>query len=107
MKTIHIKLPDKRRNISMFEVLSNQCQHPRAILNHWSAYARTLENSGDGDMTKLSFELDHEMRLCMERSSSMLLSGQLFLFHFLPYMRDSVLVKFVYESCLNDFWLLR
>lgn len=35
-------------------------------------YARTLENSVDGDMTKLSFELDQEMRCWMVWSSSIL-----------------------------------
>lgn len=34
--------------------------------------ARTRENSVEGDMTKLSLPLDHEMRCWMERSSSML-----------------------------------
>lgn len=34
----------------------------------------TLENSLDGDITKLSFVLDHEMRCCMLWSSSILYS---------------------------------
>lgn len=34
--------------------------------------ARTLENSEVGDMTKLSLELDHEMRCWMLGSSSIL-----------------------------------
>lgn len=37
-----------------------------------STYARTFENSDDGDMTKLSFVFDHEMRCDMLWSSSML-----------------------------------
>ena len=32
----------------------------------------TFENSFDGDITKLSFDADHEMRCCMLWSSSML-----------------------------------
>lgn len=35
-------------------------------------YASTLENSLDGDTTKLSFVFDHEMRCCILGSSSML-----------------------------------
>ena len=35
-------------------------------------YDRTLEKSLEGDMTKLSFVLDQEMRCCMLWSSSML-----------------------------------
>jgi len=34
------------------------------MLRKWGdiAYDRTFENSVDGDMTKLSFELDHDIR---------------------------------------------
>jgi hypothetical protein len=39
-------------------------------------YDKTLENSLDGDMTKLSFVLDHEMRCWMLWSSSMLCAHQ-------------------------------
>lgn len=35
-------------------------------------YERTLEKSFDGDMTKLSSELDHDMRCDMLGSSSIL-----------------------------------
>ena len=35
-------------------------------------YAKTLENSEDGDIRKLSFEEDQEMRCSMLGSSSML-----------------------------------
>lgn len=37
-----------------------------------ATYDRTLENSLDGDMTKLSFVLDQEMRCWMLWSSSIL-----------------------------------
>lgn len=30
-----------------------------------STYASTFENSDEGDMTKLSLELDHEIRCCI------------------------------------------
>jgi hypothetical protein len=43
-----------------------------AIASRWT-YDRTLENSLEGDMTKLSFVFDQEMRCCMLWSSSMLL----------------------------------
>jgi len=39
-------------------------------------YAKTFENSDDGDITKLSFELDHEMRCWILWSSSILLQCQ-------------------------------
>ena len=35
-------------------------------------YARTLEKSVDGDMTKLSLLFDHEIRFCIAGSSNML-----------------------------------
>lgn len=35
-------------------------------------YARTLEKSADGDITKLSALADHDIRCCMLGSSSML-----------------------------------
>jgi hypothetical protein len=36
------------------------------------AYARTLENSVEGDITKLSLVLDQEIKCCILWSSSML-----------------------------------
>jgi hypothetical protein len=39
-------------------------------------YARTFENSEDGDMTKLSLVLDQEMRCWMVWSSNILQYGQ-------------------------------
>jgi len=56
----------------MFEILPSRCQRLSKGFCQKIAYARTLENSGDGDMTKLSLEADQEIRLCMPRSSSML-----------------------------------
>lgn len=40
-----------------------------------STYERTFANSVEGDITKLSFVLDHEIRCAIERSSSMLLQS--------------------------------
>lgn len=40
------------------------------------AYASTLENSVEGDMTKLSLVLDHEIKCCILWSSSMLHKSQ-------------------------------
>lgn len=45
------------------------------ILDEDIAYARTLENSVEGDMTKLSLVLDHEIKCCILWSSSMLHVG--------------------------------
>lgn len=48
---------------------------PRGIAFR-STYAKTFENSEDGDMTKLSFVLAHDIRCCMLGSSNMLRSSQ-------------------------------
>lgn len=40
------------------------------------SYASTFENSGVGDMMKLSLLLDHDMRFCILGSSSMLIQCQ-------------------------------
>ena len=40
----------------------SQRQTPHSPRHGGETHARTLENSDVGDMTKLSFELDHEMR---------------------------------------------
>jgi hypothetical protein len=42
-------------------------QYPGAVSSYerGGTYDNTLENSLDGDMTKLSLVLDHEMRCCM------------------------------------------
>lgn len=58
------------------------------------AHARTLENSGDGDMTKLSLEVDQEMRLWMLRSSSMLASVSRYLF-------PKPIVLYLYSLCMK------
>lgn len=50
----------------MFEVLPELVSIVSRIdINLIDTHARTLENSEDGDMTKLSFELDHEIRCWM------------------------------------------
>ena len=68
-------------------------------------YERTFEKSWQGDMTKLSFELDHEMRCLIDSSSSILRSGKLNS----PVVStpDLVLVQLVNECGLHDLGLLR
>lgn len=63
-------------------------------------YDRTLLNSLDGLMTKLSFVLDHEMRCWMLWSSSMLWAHQLLQVSSLR--GSALLVQLVDEGCLND-----
>jgi hypothetical protein len=61
----------------MFEVgsatVSEKPANPSAGKD--STYARTLENSDVGDITKLSFVFDQEMRCWMPGSSNMLFGG--------------------------------
>jgi hypothetical protein len=57
----------------MFEVLTALHQYPTTRdYKSRSTHARTFENSEDGDITKLSFVLDHEIKCWMVWSSSML-----------------------------------
>ena len=61
MEPIHIELSDEGRDVGMFKVLSVSL----SLLTHFrspATYARTFENSGEGDMTKLSFEDDQEIK---------------------------------------------
>lgn len=73
VKSIHIQLSYKRRNISMLEILPVTCEQLYPKQNKCCTHERTLEKSLDGDMTKLSAELDHDIKCCMFGSSSMLL----------------------------------
>lgn len=68
-------------------------------------YDRTFENSLDGDITKLSFVLDQDIRCWMLWSSSML--AMISMCVQLPGSGVGPLVKFVNESRLHDLWLLR
>jgi hypothetical protein len=103
MKAVHVQLSYEGRYVCVFEILPGPCQRLSTELSFLLAYARTLENSGEGDMTKLSLEADQEIRLCMLRSSSMLQSSQLML---LQGTTGAVLVELVYESRLHHFRLL-
>lgn len=72
MKTIHIQLPDERRNVRVFEILAVAQLVSFYGLRRFKTYARTLEKSCEGDITKLSAELDQLIRCCMFGSSNML-----------------------------------
>ena len=74
VESIHVELSYKRRDISVFEVLA-AARHMSAgshLCRQAETNARTLENSDVGDMTKLSFVLDHEIKCTMLGSSSIL-----------------------------------
>ena len=73
MKTIHIQLPDKRRDIGVFKVLpAIRLVHLSLVRSQGWTYASTLENSLEGDITKLSLEFDQDIRCCILGSSSIL-----------------------------------
>jgi hypothetical protein len=64
-----------------------------------STYDKTFENSVEGDMTKLSFELDHEIKCWMPGSSNMLLCS---LTTLLTFSAKSPLHKtYLYSLCIN------
>lgn len=70
-------------------------------------YARTLEKSVDGDMTKLSLLLDHEMRFCIAGSSNILHARQPTDRPWsAPVIHDLLLVKLVNKCRLHHFGLL-
>lgn len=60
----------------MFEILTVGFGREPGWIEIWKqtekTYARTLENSEVGDMTKLSFEFDHEIKCWIDMSSSIL-----------------------------------
>lgn len=65
VKPIHVQLSHEGGDISMLEVLSTKV----SVFLIWygcdHTHARTFENSDDGDMTKLSLVLDHEIKCWM------------------------------------------
>lgn len=70
MEAIHVQLSYERRDVGVFEVLPNiVSKHVSSTCCTWNkvrwTHAKTLENSVDGDMTKLSLELDHEIKCCI------------------------------------------
>lgn len=86
MKTVHVELTHKRRNVRMFKILSRGLKVstlviPRGLTAKGKAYDNTLEKSAEGDMTKLSADEDHEIRCCMLESSSMLLPSSVTVAH--------------------------
>lgn len=56
----------------MLKVLPTQSEHDQVCRKLFQTHARTLEKSVDGDITKLSLLLDHEIRFCILWSSNML-----------------------------------
>ena len=72
MKAVHVELPYEGRHIGMLEVLSENSQPSIVECDPGHTYESTLEKSWVGDMTKLSLLLDHDMRLEMLLSSSIL-----------------------------------
>jgi hypothetical protein len=73
VEPVHVKLPDKRRDVRMLEIVPSTVRTASTEQKKGAGtHARTLANSEEGDMTKLSFEFDHEMRCSILRSSSML-----------------------------------
>lgn len=68
-------------------------------------YDRTFENSVDGDMTKLSFELDHDIRCWMVWSSNILTKPVSPIILRLQ-ANSNLLVQFMNECSLHDLGLL-
>lgn len=65
MKPVHVQLADKGRNVGMFEIRPSRGLAGARSYYTSIAYAKTFENSVEGDMTKLSLDWDQEMRCCM------------------------------------------
>ena len=88
MEAVHVQLPYEGRDVGVFEVLAGharywlatELQQPKVTAERGSrpaegkggTYASTFENSCEGCMTKLSAEGVHEIRCCIDLSSSML-----------------------------------
>lgn len=78
MKTVHIELSYKGRDVGMLKILtvmtisdsSGARMREREIMG--ITHERTFENSDVGDMTKLSFVLDHDIKCWMLGSSNIL-----------------------------------
>lgn len=105
MKAVHVQLSNKRRDVGVLEIRPTGCVSIAQHENGWGGtYDRTFENSLEGDMTKLSFVLDHEMRCWMLWSSSMLRLCQYI--DCISRSGADPLVEFMYESCLDDLGLL-
>src|SRR5437773_1594790 len=74
VETVHVELSDERGNVGMLEVLATSSRVSNSIerLVRRLAYASTLENSCEGCMTKLSEVGVHEIKCCIDLSSSIL-----------------------------------
>lgn len=75
VETVHVQLSDKRRDVRVLEVLPGKSSAERLNLTtprSSTTYARTLEKSVEGDMTKLSLLFDHDIRFCIAGSSNIL-----------------------------------
>nr|POE89816.1 hypothetical protein CFP56_20285 [Quercus suber] len=67
-------------------------------------YAKTFENSEDGDMTKLSLVADHDIKCCMLESSSMLDKNVSGYRSVCP--QEDGLIELVYKGCLDNLRVL-
>ena len=61
MEAIHIQLAHEGRNVGMFEILTGRYKQ-LVLWRKFGTYERTFEKSLDGDITKLSAELDQAIR---------------------------------------------
>jgi len=61
VEAIHIQLAHKGRNVGMFKILTMSCKQ-LSLWPNLATYERTFEKSLDGDITKLSAELDQAIR---------------------------------------------
>jgi hypothetical protein len=64
MKSVHVELSNERGNVGVLEVLTRSISIYSSVGNYirGQLYLRTFENSFDGDITKLSFVFDHDIR---------------------------------------------
>jgi hypothetical protein len=61
VKAIHIQLAHEGRYVGMFKILTRSCKQ-LSLWTDFGTYERTFEKSLDGDITKLSAELDQAIR---------------------------------------------
>lgn len=77
VKSIHVQLTNKRRDVGVFEILPANHEQSKGVVSWLSAtYDKTLEKSVDGVMTKLSLLFDQDMSSCILGSSN-ILAGEL------------------------------
>jgi hypothetical protein len=61
VEAIHIQLAHEGRNVGVFEILT-RIYKQLFLWRKFGTYERTFEKSLDGDITKLSAELDQAIR---------------------------------------------